>query len=138
MLNATHPFIERRQALGLSLMDVQSQLRSHGFNYSIDMIRAIEQGERGFPIGNPGFALVISKCLSMPVMSVHQTARQVMNDARSQQMFSSRIQRLCPQNQVLLRFVLRHPDLMEIPGFNTLFEIVKSIALQLPDEWFRS
>jgi hypothetical protein len=136
MVNPTHPFSQRRETLGLSLSDVQQHLSRQGFNYSVDMIRAFEQGERGYPVQNAGFMLAMSECLRMPVMSLHQTARQTTNSAQATRMFYRRVERLRPQNRFLLNFVLRHPIVTRVPGFNTWFEMVKSVALQLPDDWF--
>ncbi len=136
MLNVAHPlvnhFADRRQALGLSLIEFQSHLASHGFNYSLDVIQAIEQGDRGFPLHNPGFTLAVAESLALPVSSVQQTVRAT----SAERSFWRKVERLRPQNQALLRLVLQHPNLTLIPGFNVLFELIKAIALQLPDEWF--
>ena len=136
MLNVAHPFVnlfaDRRQVLGLSLVEFQTHLASHGFNYSLDMIQAIEQGDRGFPMHNPGFTLAVAESLAMPISSVQQTVRAT----TAERSFWRKVERLRPQNQVLLRLVLQHPNLTLIPGFNVWFELVKAIALQLPDEWF--
>lgn len=136
MLNSTTVFAERRMALGLSVNDVHSRLSSKGFNYSVDLIAALDRGERRFPLDNPGFMLAMADCLSMPVMSLRQAAMNSINGLRAERAFWQKAQKLRPQNQFLLRFVLEHPDVTQIPGFNTLFELVKVMALQLPDEWF--
>ena len=136
MLNSASLFAERRMSLGLSINDVQSHLSSKGFNYSIDLINAIERGERRFPVENPGFMLAMAECLSMPVMSLRQAALNGINSLRAERAFWQKTHRLRPQNQFLLRWVLQHPDVTQIPGFSTWFELVKVIALQLPYEWF--
>jgi len=136
MLNSTSLFSERRMSLGLSVNDVQLHLSSRGFNYSVDLISAIERGERRFPVENPGFLLAMAECLSMPVMSLRQAALNSIGSLRAERAFWQKAQKLRPQNQFLLRWVLQHPDVTQIPGFNTWFELVKVIALQLPDEWF--
>jgi hypothetical protein len=136
VINYTHPLMLRRQTLGLSLRDVQSRLSGHGFNYSIDMLAAFERGERRFPLENPGLVVAMSQCLEMPIAHLWQAARREADTLRAERQFWNRFQRLRPQNQVLLRFVLNHPIVTEIPGFNFWFELVKSIALQLPDRWF--
>ena len=133
MSRPVHPFSMRRESLGLSLSDVQVHLSRQGFNYSVDMIRAFEQGERGFPIQNAGFVLAMSECLNMPVMSVRNAA----TSNQATRMFYQRVERLKPQNQYLLDFVLRHPTVTQVPGFNFWFELAKSVALRLPDDWFR-
>jgi hypothetical protein len=136
MLNYSHPFMHRRQLLGLSLRDIQVQLSGQGFNYSIEMLEAIEHGERRFPLENPGLIVAMSQCLKLPVGHVWHTARQAADMLKARNVFQTKVQRLRPQNQVLLRFVLRHPLVTDIPGFDLLFEVVKSIALKLPDRWF--
>ncbi len=135
MINYTHPFVVRRQLLGLSLIDVQSHLSRQGFSYSVEMLAAFERGERRFP-ETPGFLVAMSQCLEIPAIHAWQTVRQATNALQAERQFWNKAQRLRPQNQVLLRWVLRHPDLSSIPGFDTLFELVKWIALQLPDRWF--
>jgi hypothetical protein len=137
MLDSIHPFSQRRESLGLSLSDVQQHLSRQGFNYSIDMIRAFEQGERGYPVQNTGFMLAMSQCLDLPVSSIQQTARQTINSARTTRMYYRRVEALRPQNRYLLDFVLRHPNVTRVPGFNFWFEAIKTITLQLPDDWFR-
>ena len=74
MLNYYHPMMHRRRLLGLSLADIQSFLSRHGFNYSVEMLEAIERGERSFPLENPGFVLVMSQCLKMPAGHLWHTA----------------------------------------------------------------
>jgi len=136
MIDSVNPLMHRRVSLGLSLTDLQSRLSAHGFNYSVDTLRAIERGERRFPLESPGFTLAFSRCLDLPVTHVQHNARQMSQALQARNTFQNRFNQLRPQNKALLRFVLRHPILTMLPGFDTLFEIVKSIALQLPDEWF--
>ncbi len=136
MIQSVSPFTNRRLSLGLTLTDVQSRLAVHGFNYSLELLRAMEQGERRFPLNNPGFVLALSHSLQMPVMDVQHVARQGGQALQARQMFNNKVKALRPQNRFLLRLILRYPILIEIPGFDTLFEVVKSIALQLPDHWF--
>ncbi len=138
MLYLNHPFAQRRLALGLSLADVQTFLSRRGFQYSVDLIRALERGERTFPVENPGFVLAMSECLQLSAASLRQTAQQVTQSLRAERRFWTHIARLRPQNKLLLDFVLHHPEITQIPGFNIWFEIIKSIALQLPDSWFIS
>src|SRR5262249_25565809 len=136
MLNVTHPFVnlfaDRRQVLGLSLVEFQTHLASHGFNYSLETIQAIEQGDRGFPVQSLGWAVAVEKSFAMPVSGGQKTA----GETAAQHSFWRRVERLRPQNQVLLRLVLQHPNLTLIPGFNFWFELIKVLALQLPDKWF--
>jgi hypothetical protein len=136
VLNYYHPMMHRRRLLGLSLADIQSFLSRHGFNYSVEMLEAIERGERSFPFENPGFVLVMSQCLKMPAGHLWHTAREADNLLKAKNAFQSRVNRLRPQNQALLRFVLKHPAVTDLPGFDTLFELVKALLLQLPDRWF--
>lgn len=136
MIDSVYPLMHRRVSLGLSLADLQARLAAHGFNYSIDILRGIERGERRFPLENPGFMLAFSRCLDMPVTNVQYNARQMSQALQARTAFQNRFNQLRPQNKALLRFVLRHPALTLLPGFDYWFEIVKSIALQLPDEWF--
>ena len=136
MINYTHPFMVRRQLLGLSLIDVQSHLSRQGFTFSVETLAAFEHGERRFPVENPGFLVAMSQCLEIPAVHAWQTARQATNALQAQHQFWNKVQQLRPQNQFLLRWVLRHPGLSSIPGFDTLFEIAKWIALKLPDRWF--
>ena len=136
MIDSVNQLMHRRISLGLSLTDLQSRLSAHGFNYSVETLRAIERGERRFPLESPGFMLAFSRSLNMPVSHVQHNARQMSQALQARNTFQNRFNQLRPQNKVLLRFVLRHPALTLIPGFDTWFEIVKSIALQLPDEWF--
>jgi hypothetical protein len=67
---------------------------------------------------------------------LRQTAQQVTQAVRAERRFWTRMEGLRPQNRALLNFVLRHPDVTLIPGFNIWIELVKSVALQLPDSWF--
>ncbi len=136
MLSYHHPVMHRRQLLGLSLADIQSQLAGYGFNYSIEMLQAIENGERRFPLENPGFVVAMSHCLKMPVAHLWYTARQAAELLRAHTAFRNRVQRLRPQNQMLLNFVLKHPLVTDIPGFDLWFDIVKSVLLRMPDSWF--
>jgi hypothetical protein len=136
VLNYYHPLMHRRRLLGLSLADMQSFLSGHGFNYSVEMLEAIERGERSFPLENSGFVLAMSQCLKMPVGHLWHTAREADTLLKAKNAFQNKVKRLRPQNQVLLRFVLKHPLVTEIPGFDVLFELVKSFLLQLPDAWF--
>ncbi len=136
MINSMQPFLYRRETLGLSISDVQIRLSSYGFHYPVETLQAIERGERRFPLENPGFVLAMSHCLNMPVRDVQQAARQSSDALRAERAFWNKVGRLRPQNQVLLRFVFKHPNLTLIPGFDFIFELVKTIALQLPDEWF--
>jgi hypothetical protein len=136
MINSMQPFAYRRESLGLSLSDVQSRLSNYGFNYPVETLEAMERGERRFPVENPGFVLAMSQCLDMPVLEVQQVARNSVQALRAERAFWNKVGRLRPQNQVLLRFVFKHPNLTLIPGFDFMFEVVKAIALQLPDEWF--
>ncbi len=136
MINYTHPFMVRRQLLGLSLLDVQSHLSRQGFTYSVERLAAFERGERRFPTENPGFLLAMSQCLEMPAVNAWQTARQAMNVLQTQHLFWNKVYRLRPQNQFLLRWVLRHPGVSSLPGFDSVFALVKWITLQLPDRWF--
>jgi len=137
MLNTLHPLASQRMSLGLSLHDVQSHLSARGFNYSTETLEAIERGERAIPLENPGFIVAISECLRLPVMDVHHTARQGKEALRAQHTFNNKVSGLKPQNRVLLHFVLKHPDLAMLPGFDIVFAIVQSIALQLPASWFK-
>lgn len=136
MLNYSHPVMLRRQSLGLSLNDLQVYLARHGFNYSVEMLQSFERGERRLPTHNPGFVVVLSQYLGMSVGQLLQLANQARDTFRARDAFRNKMSRLRPQNQFLLRFVLEHPFLTDLPGFDFMFEIVKSIALQLPDEWF--
>ena len=136
MLNSTTVFASRRMSLGLSVADVQSHLSSRGFNYSIDLIHAIDRGERRFPVENTGLLLAMAECLGLPVMSLRQAVMQHIEGSRAERAFWTKAKHLRPQNQILLRWVLQHPDVTLIPGFTLWFELVKAIALQLPDEWF--
>jgi len=136
MIQSVSPFANQRLSLGLSLADVQSRLAGHGFNYSVELLQAMERGERRFPLNNPGFVLALANSLHMPVMDVHRAARHGGQTLQANQMFHNKIKALRPQNRFLLRLILRHPILTEIPGFDMLFALVKSIALQLPDHWF--
>ena len=136
MLNYSHPVMLRRQSLGLSLHDLQLYLARHGFNYSVEMLQAFEQGERGLPTHNPGFAVVFSQYLGMSVTQLLQVANQARDTFRARDALRNKMSRLRPQNQFLLRFVLEHPFLTDLPGFDFMFEVVKRIALQLPDHWF--
>ncbi len=136
MINYTHPFMVRRQLLGLSLLDVQSHLSRQGFTYSVEMLAAFERGERRFPTENPGFLLAMSQCLDMPAVHAWKTARQATNVLQMERQFWNKVYRLRPQNQYLLRWVLRHPNIASLPGFDTAFALAKRIALQLPDRWF--
>ncbi len=136
MLNYYHPMMHRRRLLGLSLADVQSYLSGQGFNYSVEMLEAIERGERGFPLENPGLVVAMSQCLKMPVAHFWHIVREAADLLKAKNAFQKKVQRLRPQNQMLLRFVLKHPNVTEIPGFDVWFELVKSFLLQLPDHWF--
>jgi len=102
------------------------------------LIRALEHGERTFPVENPGFVLAMSEVLQLSAASLRQTAQQITQAMRAERRFSNRIDGLRPQNKLLLNLVLKHPDLTLIPGFNMWFELVKSALLQLPDGWFVS
>jgi hypothetical protein len=135
VLHTNDSLAHRRQALGLTLKDVHSFLSEHGFNYSIDMLQAMERGERRLPLA-PGFVVAMSQCLRMPVTQMWQAAHVTSMSMRSHNVFWNKVQRLRPQNQVLLRLILRYPVLTEIPGFDLWFKIAKSIALKLPDHWF--
>jgi hypothetical protein len=130
-----HPLMNRRESLGLSLSDVRSFLSKRGFNYSVEMLQAMERGERRLPVA-PGFVVAMSECLRMPVSNVWQTAHSTGMSMRAENVFWNKVQRLRPQNQLLLRFVLQHPEVTSIPGFDLCFKVVKAIALKLPDEWF--
>jgi hypothetical protein len=134
-LNAVHPVAHRRQALGLSIRDVHAFLTQRGFNYSVEMLQAMERGERRLPLA-PGFVVAMSECLRMPVTQMWQTAHVNSISMRQHNAFWNKVQRLRPQNQVLLRFILRHPQITELPGFDFWFKLAKSIALKLPDRWF--
>ncbi len=136
MIDSVLPLMHRRVSLGLSLSDLQTRLAAHGFKYSVDMLRAIERGERRFPLENPGFILAFSRCLDMSITHVQRNARQMSQALQARNAFQQKVNNLRPQNRVLLRLILRHPALTLIPGFDYWFEIVKSIVLQLPDEWF--
>ena len=138
MLYLNHPFAQRRLALSLTLDDVQVFLSRRGFKYSVDLIRALERGERTFPVENPGFVLAMSEVLQLSAASLRQTAQQITQAMRAERRFWNRIEGLRPQNKLLLNLVLKHPDLTLIPGFNMWFELVKSALLQLPDGWFVS
>ena len=136
MLNSVHPFYSRRQALGLSVYDLQSHLSRQGFNYSLELLQAMERGERRFPTENPGFALAISQYLQMPVSNVQQTGHRFAQAMNSERAFSRRIAGLRPQNRLMLNFVLRNAWITKIPGSNWLFNTIQSLLLQFPDEWF--
>ncbi len=41
-------------------------------------------------------------------------------------------------NKVLLRFVLKHPAVTDIPGFDVWFDLFKVALAQLPQRWFIS
>jgi hypothetical protein len=133
-----HPFAQRRLALGLTLDDVQAFLSRRGFQYSVDLISALERGERTFPVENPGFILAMSEVLQLSAASLRQTAQQITQAMRAERRFWNRIEGLRPQNKLLLNLVLKHPDLTLIPGFNLWFELSKSVLLQMPDRWFVS
>ena len=134
-INSVHPMARRRQTLGLSIRDVHTFLAQRGFNYSVEMLQAMERGERRLPLA-PGFVVAMSECLRMPVTQMWQTAHVTSISMRDQNVFWNKVQRLRPQNQVLLRFILRHPQITELPGFDFWFKVAKSIALKLPDRWF--
>jgi hypothetical protein len=136
VLTYYHPMLHRRRLLGLTLADIQSHLSGHGFNYSLDMLDEIERGERSFPLENPGFIVALSQSLKMPAAHLRQTARQAADMLKAKNAFQAKVQRLRPQNQMLLRFVLKHPIVTDVPGFDFLFALVKSFLLQLPDRWF--
>jgi hypothetical protein len=138
MINSMQPFVYRRESLGLSISEVQSRLSNYGFHYPVEALASMERGEKRFPVENPGFVLAMSQCLDMPVMEVQHAARQSAQALRAERTFWNKVGRLRPQNQVLLRFVFKHPNLTLIPGFDFMFELVKSICLQLPDDWFTS
>lgn len=136
MLYLDHPFAQRRIALGLTLNDVHAFLTRRGFKYSVDLIGAMERGERTFPVESTGFVLAMSEVLQLSAASLRQTAQQITQAVRAERRFWNRLEGLRPQNKFLLKFVLQHPDITLIPGFNVWFELVKSVALQLPDCWF--
>jgi len=136
ILASLHPFARRREEMGMSLSDLQAKMSARGFHYGVDTIGAIERGERSFPLEMPGFTLAMSECLDVPVSSLYETARASTQALRNRHTFVNHVQRLRPQNQALLRLLLKHPNLTMIPGFNFWFELAQSIALQLPDSWF--
>src|SRR5438093_7959872 len=107
----------RRQALGLSIRDVHSFLAQRGFHYSVEMLQAMERGERRLPLA-PGFVVAMSECLHIPVTQMWQAAHVTSMSIRAENTFWNKVQRLRPQNQVLLRFILRHPQITELPGFD--------------------
>lgn len=136
MLYFNHPFAQRRIDLGLTLNDVQAFLSRRGFHYSAELIGAMERGERTFPVESTGFVLAMSEVLQLSAVTLRQTAQQITQAMRAERRFWNRMEGLRPQNKFLLNFVLQHPDVTLIPGFNVWFELVKSVALQLPDCWF--
>jgi len=136
MLDTMQPFVRRRQEIGMSLPELQAKLSARGFHYPVDTIRALERGERPFPLEMPGFTLAMSECLRVPASALYDVARASSEALRNKRMFVSQVRRLRPQNQTLLRLILKHPNLTLIPGFNFWFELAQSLALQLPDHWF--
>ncbi len=135
---ARHPFVRRRQEIGKSLPELQAELSARGFNYPMETIQAIERGERSFPLEMPGFTVAMSECLNIPAGKLYEVARASSDALRNKRTFTNYVVGLRPQNQVLLRIVLDHPNLTLIPGFNAWFEFVKSLALLLPDSWFKN
>ena len=87
VINYTHPFMVRRQLLGLSLIDVQSHLSRQGFTFSVETLAAFEHGERRFPVENPGFLVAMSQCLEIPAVHAWQTSRQATNALQAQHQF---------------------------------------------------
>jgi hypothetical protein len=55
---------------------------------------------------------------------------------RAERAFWDRADNLKAANKVLLRFVLKHPAVTDVPGFDTLFHLCKVVLSQLPQRWF--
>src|SRR5260370_23246126 len=93
-IDTTHPFARRRQEIGLSLPELQEKLSARGFHYPMETIRAIERGERCFPLEMPGFTLAMSECLHIPASTFYEVARASSNALRNKRTFVDHVQGL--------------------------------------------
>ena len=58
--------------------------------------------------------------------------------ASDERTFWESADKLKAANKVLLNFVLKHPVVTDIPGFDVWFDLFKTALAQLPQRWFVS
>jgi len=56
--------------------------------------------------------------------------------ASDERTFWESADKLKAANKVLLNFVLKHPAVTDIPGFDVWFDLFKTALAQLPQRWF--